>query len=291
MLAEFMSATKGPTSMPSAQTQEHTPRVPFRSLLEALRFLTAIPIPGLPAADERTIARSLAAFPLVGLFIGGIGACGGWLAWWLWGPPLHAVTVVVTWTLLTLGLHLDGVADTCDALFSWRSRERQLEIMKDSRIGTMGALGLLTIFLVKIAAIDQLGNQWWLGCLLAPLWGRWAGIYGIFWFPAAREGGLGQTFHAQVRRLDFVLATLSALIISSLLLFPWGGLLLLTVLPLIHATARRMVRSLGGLTGDTYGALSELGEVAVLATQVALKHHSLMDPGWARLRALISSLG
>lgn len=200
------------------------------------------------------------------------------------------MAVVAIWTLLTLGLHLDGAADTCDALFSWRSRERKLEIMKDSRIGAMGALGLILLLLVKIAAINQLGNQWWLGCLLAPLWGRWADIYGIFWFPAAREGGLGRTFHDQVRRLDFALASLSALIISSALLFPWGGLLLLTVLPLIHATARRMVRSLGGLTGDTYGALSELGEVAVLTTLAALSNHALMDPGWEQLRTLLGSL-
>ena len=255
----------------------------LRPFFEALRFLTAIPVPFLPPIDERAIARSMTAFPLVGLVIGGLGAVVGWLAWLLLGPPFHALAVVVTWTLLTLGLHLDGLADSCDALFSWRSRERKLEIMKDSRIGTMGALGLLTIFLLKIVAINKLGPYWWLGALLAPLWGRWTDIYGIFWFPAARQGGLGRTFHDQVRRADFLLATLSALIASSLLWFPWGGLLILVSVPLTHWTARRMVRSLGGLTGDTYGALSELGEVAVLLTLAALQHHALLNPGLDKL--------
>ncbi|MBT4497301.1 MAG: adenosylcobinamide-GDP ribazoletransferase [Gemmatimonadetes bacterium] len=259
----------------------------MRSFFEALRFLTAIPVPGLPHADERTIARSMAAFPLVGLVIGLLGALCGWLAWFLFGPPFHALAVVIAWTVLTLGLHLDGVADSCDALFSWRSRERKLEIMKDSRIGTMGALGLLTIFLAKIAALASLGSSWWLGALLAPLWGRWADIYGIFWFPSAREGGLGRTFHEQVRRYDFALATLISLFASAVLLFPWGGLLLVILLPLTHLTARKMVRSLGGLTGDTYGALSELAETIVLLALVATRRHFHLETDWQSLLALL----
>ena len=258
----------------------------MQSFGEALRFLTAIPVPGLPPGDERTIARSMSAFPLVGLLIGGIGTLCGWLAWGLWGPPFHAIAVVVAWTLLTLGLHLDGVADTCDALFSWRSRERQLEIMKDSRIGTMGALGLIIVFLVKIAAIDGLGPHWWIGCLLAPLWGRWAGIYGIFFFTPAREGGLGRTFHDQVRPADFVLATLSSLLVGGLLCYPWGILVGLSLWILVHLIARRMAKALGGLTGDTYGALAELGEVKILLTLAALQHHGLLHTGIDGLRSL-----
>ena len=74
-----------------------------------------------------------------------------------------------------------------------------------------GALGLLAIVLLKVGALLTLGPLWWLGTLLAPMWGRWADIYGIFFFPAAREGGMGRTFHDQVRRVDFVIATVSAL--------------------------------------------------------------------------------
>jgi adenosylcobinamide-GDP ribazoletransferase len=252
----------------------------FRPIGEALRFLTAVPVPGLPPMDETSVVRSMAAFPFVGLLIGAGGAAAGWAAGWLWGASLQAMAVVIAWMLLTLGLHLDGIADSCDALFSWRSRERKLEIMKDSRIGTMGALGLLAIVLLKIGALLTLESLWWLGALLAPVWGRWADIYGIFFFPAAREGGMGHTFHEQVRRLDFVIASVSALLIGAALRLPrslpWGALVVLAVWPVIHLLARRMVAVLGGLTGDTYGALAEIGEVVTLLALAALYRHGLL---------------
>ncbi len=249
---------------------------PLRPLGEALRFLTALPMPGLPPMDETSVVRSMAAFPVAGLVIGVAGAAVGWLAGWLWGESLRAVTIVVAWMLLTLGLHLDGVADSCDALFSWRPRERKLEIMKDSRIGTMGALGLIAVVLLKVTALASLGPAWWIGALVAPMWGRWADIYGIFWFPAASEGGMGRTFHDQVRRSDFAVASLTALAIGLVVALPWGALIGLAVWPISHGLARRMVASLGGLTGDTYGALAEIGEVVTLLALVAAYHHGLL---------------
>lgn len=249
---------------------------PFQPLGEALRFLTVFPVPGLPPMSEGSIARSMVAFPIVGLVIGAAGAVAGWAAEWIWGDPLRSITVVIAWMLLTLGLHLDGIADSCDALFSWRPRERKLEIMKDSRIGTMGALGLIAIVLLKVGALVSLGSAWWIGALLAPVWGRWADIYGIFWFPAAREGGMGRAFHDQVRRADFVIATVLALGIASLIALPWGAVAVLAVWPVAHWLARRMVASLGGLTGDTYGALAEVGEVVTLLALAAVRQHGLV---------------
>ena len=108
------------------------------------------------------------------------------------------------------------------------------------------------------------------------MWGRWSDIYGIFFFPAAREGGMGRNFHNQVRQRDFVFATVSALLIGGLLLPPWGALVGLVVLAAAHLLARWMVGVLGGLTGDTYGTLSEVGEIVVLLSLVALVHHAVL---------------
>ena len=245
----------------------------MRSLGEAVRFLTVLPVPGQAATDERVIARSMAAFPLAGLLVGGLSAGAGWLAHGLFGSPLHAIACMVTAVGLTAGLHLDGVADTCDAVFSWRSRERKLEIMRDSRIGTMGALGLIVILLLKFGALLSLGDAWWVGAVLAPAWGRWGDIYGIFWFPAAREGGMGQTFQAHVRQRDFVVATVLALACGAAVSFPVGALVICVLAPLTHLTARWLSRSLGGLTGDTYGFLCELGEVATLLSLAGWHRH------------------
>lgn len=249
---------------------------PIQPLGEAIRFLTMFPVPGLPPMKEATVARSMVAFPLVGLFIGACGVVLGLGAGWLFGEPLRAAAVVITWMVVTWGLHLDGLADSADALFSWRSRERKLEIMKDSRIGTMGSLALISGVLLKVGAIYSLGSLWWIGALLAPMWGRWSDIYGIFFFPAAREGGMGRNFNEQVRKRDFVIASISALLIGGLLLPPWGALIGLIVLVVAHLLARWMVGVLGGLTGDTYGALSEVGEIVVLLTLAALVHHAVL---------------
>jgi len=113
------------------------------AFFEAIRFLTLIPLPFVPAKTdedyERAIARATLWFPLVGFLIGGLGCLVGWAAEWFWDGPAHAVLIVVALGLITSGLHLDGLSDTFDGLMSWRPRERKLEIMKDSRIGAMGA--------------------------------------------------------------------------------------------------------------------------------------------------------
>ena len=247
--------------------------MPLRALAQAIRFLTILPLPARHDVDERIIARSMAAFPLVGALIGALTAAAGWVAASLWGSPTHAIVVVVAGMWVTSGFHLDGVADTCDAAFSWRDRERKLEIMRDSRIGTMGALGLIAVVLLKVGGLLSLGEVWWLGALLAPVWGRWCDIYGIYWFPAAREDGLGQGYRQHVRRLDFAAATALALALGWLVAGVAGMLVLLPLTALVHYLARILTRTFGGLTGDTYGALCEVGEVASLYLLAAWFRH------------------
>ena len=81
--------------------------------------------------------------------------------------------------------------------------------------------------------LSALGEAWWVGAVLAPAWGRWGDIYGIFWFPAAREGGMGQTFQEHVRHRDFVLATALALVFGAAVSFPAGALVICVLAPLI----------------------------------------------------------
>jgi adenosylcobinamide-GDP ribazoletransferase len=235
------------------------------ALFEALRFLTILPIPRLKPMAERDVTAAIPWFPLAGAVIGALLLPVGWLAGWSWNELVRAVLIVVAWGVITGGLHLDGLSDTFDAVMSWRPRERKLEIMKDSRVGAMGAIALGAVLLLKVAFLSAAGPDWWQAVLLAPIWGRWADIYGIFWFPAAREGGLGRTFRAQVQRRDFLYATVAALLLSGLVA-GWQGLLAgLLVWGCAYMLAVWWTRDLGGLTGDTYGALCEIGEVVALA--------------------------
>ena len=232
---------------------------------EALRFLTIIPMPGMPPMAERSIARAIPLFPLAGAVIGamlvGLGlACGV-----LWDAWVRAVVIVVGWGIVTAGLHLDGLSDTFDAVMSWRTRERKLEIMKDSRIGAMGALALIAILALKVTWLHAAGDSWLRAVWLAPVLGRWADTYGIFRFPPARAGGLGREFQSQARRGDFAIATATAAGLAIILAGPRGLLALAFVWGVSSALARWWTRDLGGLTGDTYGALCEIAEVVTLA--------------------------
>ena len=238
---------------------------PLWPLGEALRFLTIIPVPGLPPMSEASIARAIRFFPLAGAVIGLLLAMVGLIANTFWVVPIHAVIIVVAWGILTAGLHLDGVSDTFDAVMSWRPRERKLEIMKDSRVGAMGAIALIAILVLKIAFIGAAGAGWLQAIILAPVLGRWADIYGIFWFPAAREGGLGRNFQSQVQRSDFTVATITTLVLVLLIAGIQGLIAFFVVWGVTHLIARWWTKDLGGLTGDTYGALCEIGEVAALA--------------------------
>jgi adenosylcobinamide-GDP ribazoletransferase len=250
------------------QTEQTTPRNwwgPLWPLGEALRFLTIIPMPGMPPMAEQSIARAIPLFPLAGAVIGallvGLGlACGV-----LWDAWVRSVLIVVGWGIVTSGLHLDGLSDTFDAVMSWRTRERKLEIMKDSRIGAMGALALIAVLALKVTWLHAAGDGWVRAVWLAPALGRWADTYGIFRFPPARGGGLGRQFQAQARRGDFAIATATAAGLAIILAGPRGLLALALVWGVSSGLARWWTRDLGGLTGDTYGALCEIAEVVTLA--------------------------
>ena len=247
---------------------------PLRDVGAAVRFLTVLPWPGARSCEHAAVARAAWAFPVVGLLVGACSTAAGLAAAWLFGPPLHVIAAVAGSAVVTGGLHLDGLADSADALFSWRSREKKLEILRDSRIGTMGALALFLVLATKLGALHALGPHWWKAALLAPVWGRWSALYGIVAFPPARSDGLGAGLRAHLRAEHFIAATLLAVAIGGLLSPPAGALVGLLAFALSHVTARAMTRSLGGLTGDTYGALGELAEVAVVITLLALQRQA-----------------
>lgn len=233
----------------------------------ALRFLSIVSHGG-GAATSRGISGSLYLFPVAGLLIGATAVAGGATAHYLFGAPVHAVVAVAVAVVVTAGIHLDGLADTCDAVCSWRDRERQLEIMKDSRIGVMGAIALVLVIVLKIAALLALGEHWWVGALVSPAFGRWAAVYGIARFPAARKEGMGFDVRAATTGQQLLRATLLMAAIASPLAI-WGKWYIsaaaaVVAYLVIRWFASRVSKSLGGLTGDVYGALSEIGEVAAL---------------------------
>lgn len=237
----------------------------FMGLINAIGFLTILPMPVKRKITERDLGRAAAWFPAVGVLIGGLL----FLAFRGFSLFLSSFTVnafvLVFWVLLTRGLHLDGLADTADGIGGGASREEKLAIMKDSRIGAFGVLALISLLLLKFALLGELEVQFYLRALiLAPASGRWVMVLAIFSFPSAKKGGMGQRFKNHCRITEIIIASLTVLVCAYFTLGFWGIVLLLATGALAMAAAFVFANSLGGLTGDTYGALCEIGEVVTL---------------------------
>ncbi len=238
-----------------------------RSLLAAFQFLTTLPIRSAFTAEE--IGASLVWFPFVGIAIGGLVAAADLGAAQLGLPlPIRAVMAVGLLAALSGGLHLDGLADTADGFLSARSPEKVLEIMKDSRIGTMGALGLVLVVGTKFAALsDPLpASTRAAGLLLAPVFGRSLQVIGLTWMPYARpEGGMASVFLPFRSRGIGLFACLLPVVLTAILFSGSTTVVLpISAALLTMVWARSCLRTIGGMTGDTLGALSELGETLVL---------------------------
>jgi adenosylcobinamide-GDP ribazoletransferase len=150
----------------------------FRRFILMLQFMTAIPIKVNVKADREDFGKGLATAPAVGLIIGILLACAGSLVKLLFPVSVSAVIVFACYIALTGGLHLDGLGDTADGLFSNRPRERVLEIMKDSRVGTNAVLAVVIVLLLNSSILSSMGGEMAIALLLMPVAGRIGSVIG-----------------------------------------------------------------------------------------------------------------
>jgi adenosylcobinamide-GDP ribazoletransferase len=253
----------------------------LRLFFIALQFFTRVPVPRWVGFEPEWLHHSARYFPGVGVLVGLVGAFVLGAAQVLFGPTVAALLCIVATVLLTGGFHEDGFADTCDGLGGHVSRERALEIMKDSRIGAYGAMGLVLMLGLKAAALSALGEAsvWaaMAALLLAHTASRTATVLMIAWLPYA-----GDEAHAkakplaqQARSSDVLIACMTCLLVASLVVFAdrsgvaVGGWMAVVLAMLAAALmllwcVRWLSRRLGGVTGDTLGATQQLVEVAML---------------------------
>jgi adenosylcobinamide-GDP ribazoletransferase len=232
-------------------------------LLAALQFLTILPIKRDFTSEQ--IGRATAWFPVVGLIIGAIlGGLHYLLDLFLPAALVNGLLLAVL-VVLSGGLHLDGLADTVDGLAGHRTPERRLEIMHDSRIGAIGAVGLFLFLIIEYIALISIPDRYLaFTFLLAPTVSRWSMVYAIFSYPYARPEGLGKAFKQGVRWQEFLIATFVAVVLA-VILFQIAGLVIVAItLLIVTLAALYFKRQLRGLTGDTYGAINEIALIAVL---------------------------
>jgi adenosylcobinamide-GDP ribazoletransferase len=231
----------------------------MRSLLAAFQFLTVLPGPRTVTATQEQIGRSTPFFPLVGFFLGFILVfCNQLLEPYL-ATAILSVVIVTLLILMTRALHLDGLGDTFDGLGAKGGRETALQAMRDSHIGVFGLLAVLIVVVLKFRAIEVMEETRAQGLLLAPVFGRWAMVVLAYRSVSAREG-LGQIMVEYVRGHQLFLATAVTLV----LVFAFSGIvgLLIAIGILLFTLSSRFYlhRRLGGVTGDTFGAVGELTE-------------------------------
>jgi adenosylcobinamide-GDP ribazoletransferase len=250
------------------QNSQSKPRRKIRILgfQIALGFLTIIPSPQHAKISQEDFGHSLIYFPLVGLILGlllfGLDKLLGLIL------PLQVVNIllIIALLILTGALHLDGFVDTCDGVASSVSPSERIEIMSDSRAGSFGVAGACCLLLLKyfsLAAIPLPSRT--AALILMPLLSRWVVVYPILSFPYAKKTpGLGQLFKQGSNWQGVAIATSIALASSLAVVEWWGAALMATLWLLVFGVATFLHRRLGGLTGDTYGAIIELSEVFVL---------------------------
>ena len=254
----------------------------LRLFFIALQFLTRVPVPRWVGWRDEWLHDSARHFAAVGIVVGAVCAVVYHAALWLWPPAVAIGLSVAAGLLLTGAFHEDGFADVCDGLGGATSRERALAIMKDSRIGAYGAIGIAMMLGLKAAALVSLPTGWVAAALvLAHGASRAAAVSLIRWLPYA-----GDVEHAKAKPLaqrlsaaglwvswGWVLQVAAALAAwrPAAALAVMGALLLVIACAVL--CARWFKQRLGGYTGDCLGATQQLCELTAYLGLLALLRH------------------
>lgn len=247
----------------------------MQALVLMIQFMTRYPIPVVIDFTAQRFVQGMKWMPLVGLLAALPAAVGLLLADWLLGREVAAIVAVILLITVTGGLHLDGIGDTADGLFCYRSRERMLEIMRDSTLGTNGVIAVVLTILLKYIFLQAMPAEWAVPAVLAvPVLGRMA----LVWHSAVaryarEERGIGDYVN-QTGLAQAAAATLLSLVLVTVILLLWGVppaqvplvavLVHLPPIALAVGFAAYLTRRLGGITGDTIGASIELAELLSL---------------------------
>lgn len=256
----------------------------------AIQFLTILPIRMHIEFEKNILHKSVIFFPVVGVILGLIISLLGWGISYAVPANLGALLLVIVWIVLTGGLHLDGLMDSADGILSRRNRDQMLDIMKDSRVGAFGVISAIVMIALKWSSLAYLLHEVatkqisiaWLVLIVVgtAMWSRWWMVIAVSSWKPARSNGLASMFHG-IRRQYVSAATTTTLFLYLMALmiyainvplknnFVWLALLIPMLSAIVGWVAAKWMKAkLGGLTGDTYGAMTELIEGVTLVIAV-----------------------
>lgn len=237
-----------------------------------LQFFTRIPIRLRIPANTEDYGKGLVFAPLVGFVIGSILGVFSYALLFLFQKPLVAAIVIVLYIFLTGGLHLDGLGDTFDGIFSNRSKDRILEIMRDSRVGTNAVLAIVSVLLLNYAALCQVDSTYFLRIImLMPMAGRIGSLISSAVSTYARRGeGLGKSFIDYCGKKELIFGLIIYIVIS-ILTFDYKMWIVLALPPIsAYLLIKAFTRKIDGATGDVLGAVCELNQTIFLIFACAI---------------------
>jgi adenosylcobinamide-GDP ribazoletransferase len=250
----------------------------IRNFITALQFLTIITVSKKHEVGESELARSMVYFPFVGFLIGLI------LVWadraFLWFVPdtISNIFLLILSAVMTRALHIDGLADSIDGIMGGGDPESRLVIMRDSRIGTAGVLSIVFVLMIKYVCLNNLFVDYKAAALLtAPAYSRWSQMLMMFNAGYVREQGMGKAFVGHVRSSGLVAASIITVGLSGFVIYQYDlrTTILAIGIPLAVGLVTFLwrwfvVRKIGGVTGDSVGAVSEMNEALTLLLFVFL---------------------
>ncbi len=254
-----------------------------KNFITALQFLTIFTVSKKHTAEEGDLAKSMVYFPVIGFLIGLILVYADKFFTVAALPQtIGNLFLLALAVLATRALHIDGLADTCDGIMGGKDHGSRLAIMKDSRLGTAGALSIMFVVFLKYLCLNNLYNSEKVAALLtAPMLGRWSQTLMVFKANYGREDGMGKVFVGHLRASGLIAASVIAVSLTSFVIIredarsAFLALALISgVLVLTYFGKRYLVKKLGGVTGDAIGAMSELNEVLVFLLFVILSFGS-----------------
>ena len=257
----------------------------IKQMLIAFQFLTIIPVKKTLTADENDIAKSASVFVIVGFIQGILLITADYVSGIFFHQDLVIAIVLLMLVLSNGGFHLDGLADTFDAIAVKSSgdfkkdKEKRLSVMKDSSTGPAGVTAIVFILLLKYSALKNLSHflpfTYYSSLLLMPVFSKWAMVVSMLHGKAAREDGLGKIFMNKTGFKEAAISTLLLILILILIQalssrYALGNqhVFYAILFGVLYSFCRILVyffnKKFGGLTGDTLGAISELTEIAFL---------------------------
>lgn len=262
----------------------------MRKILLAFQFLTIIPVKEMRDVSEKEIGGASVFFPLIGFLQGTLFVVSAVLFLKIFPPELANGLLILVIVATSGGLHLDGLADTFDAIALRGDREKKLLVMKDSTIGPVGVIAIVLALLLKFLALNSLFHYslftFYYSLFLMPVFSRWVMVTAIFHGKPARQDGIGKIFIENTKLKELVIATLLVigfwlLVVSFLLssLFTVHCSLFLVSIPILYIFSLVSVwfcnKKFGGMTGDTFGAVSEISEILFLMIAVIIRNSSI----------------